>query len=270
MVDISVIIVNYKMKESIRLALSTLFLDIKDLPLSVAVTVVDNDSSDGVGAMLAAEFPQVLFLHNGGNLGFGAANNNAIKYTPARYYFILNPDTRFVEPRTISRLYEFMEGKPRVGICAPKLMNFDGTLQRSCCRFPRVMVPLYRRTALGQTVIARKHLDKFLMSDWAHDKRRMVDWVMGSAMFIRAAALDEVGLWDDRFFMYFEDTDLCRRFWLNHWPVYYLSDIVLEHEHHRESAKLPVFQGVFRSKTTRYHIASWLNYLWKYRGRTGL
>jgi len=270
MVDISVIIVNYKMKESIRAALSTLFSDIGNTALEVRVTVIDNASGDGVGEMLAREFPKVLFLHNGGNIGFGAANNNAIKFTPAKYYFILNPDTRFVEPETIARLYAFMEAKPRAGICAPRLMNFDGTLQHSCCRFPRVMVPLYRRTALGQTGMARKHLGKFLMSDWEHDKRRMVDWVMGSAMFIRASALNEVGLWDERFFMYFEDTDLCRRFWLKHWPVYYLSDIVLEHEHHRESAKLPVWEGVFKSKTTRYHIASWLNYLWKYRGRSSL
>lgn len=270
MVDISIIIVNYKMKESIRAALLTLFLDIKDLPLSVAVTVVDNNSEDGVGEMVEKEFPRVLFLHNGGNIGFGAANNNAVKYTPARYYFFLNPDTRFVEAATIRRLFEFMEAKPRAGICAPRLTNSDGSLQFSCCRFPRVMVPLYRRTALGKTEMGKKQVDAFLMSDWEHDKRRMVDWVMGSAMFIRAAALKEVGLWDDRFFMYFEDTDLCRRFWLNHWPVYYVSDIVLEHAHHRESAKLPVWEGVFKSRTTRYHIVSWLNYLWKYRGRSTL
>jgi GT2 family glycosyltransferase len=270
MVDVNVIIVNYKMKESIREALTTLFSDIAGAPFSARVTVVDNASGDGAGEMLEAEFPQVLFLQNGVNLGFGAANNNAMKAVAARYYFFLNPDTRFVEPNTVKRLYEFMESKPRAGICAPRLMNSDGTLQQSCYRFPQVMVPLYRRTVLGQTGAARKNLNKFLMSDWEHDKRRMVDWVMGSAMFIRAAALGQIGHWDDRFFMYFEDTDLCRRFWLGHWPVYYLSDVVLEHEHHRESAKLPVVQGIFQSKTTRYHIASWLRYLGKYRGRTGL
>lgn len=270
MVDVSVIVVNYKMKDSIREVLSTLFSDIKNLPLKVAVTVVDNDSRDGVGDMLAKEFPAVTFLHNGKNIGFGAANNNGIWATPARYYFFLNPDTRFVEPDTVRRLHEFMESKPRAGVCAPRLMNTDGSLQNSCCRFPGIMVPLFRRTALGQTEVARKHLERFLMADWDHGKRRMVDWVLGSAMFIRASALDEVGPWDDRFFMYFEDTDLCRRFWLNHWPVYYLSDVALEHEHHRESAKLPVWQGIWTSKTTRYHIVSWINYLWKYRGRANL
>lgn len=270
MVDIAVIIVNYKMKDPIREALKTLFSDIKDAPFSVHVTVVDNDSGDGVGEMLANEFTNVLFLHNGANIGFGSANNNAIKAVPARYYFLLNPDTRLIEPRTTERLYAFMESKPRAGICAPRLMNSDGTLQQSCYRFPRVMVPFYRRTSLGQMGAARRQLDRFLMSDWEHDKRRMVDWVMGSAMFIRGSAMSAVGPLDERFFMYFEDTDLCRRFWLKYWPVYYLSDVVLEHELHRESAKLPVWQGVFKSKTTRYHIASWLNYLWKYRGSSRL
>jgi GT2 family glycosyltransferase len=264
MVDVNIIIVNFRMKDSIREALTTLFSDIADAPFSARVTVVDNGSGDGTGETLEKEFPLVLYLQNGKNIGFGAANNNAIKAVASRYYFLLNPDTRFVEPATVKRLYEFMESKPRAGICAPQLMNIDGTLQHSCCRFPAVMTPLYRRTALGQMPKAKRQIDSFLMRDWAHDKRRMVDWVMGSAMFIRASALSEVGSMDGRFFMYFEDTDLCRRFWMKHWPIYYLSDVVMEHAHHRESAKLPVWQGVWQSKTTRYHVASWLRYLGKY------
>jgi len=264
MFDVAVIIVNYKMKDSIRVALNTLFSDLAATPLATKVVVSDNDSGDAVGEMIAKEFPQVLFLHNGENVGFGAGNNNAVRAVPAKYYFFLNPDTRFVEPQTIGRLYAFMEGKPRAGICAPKLLNFDGTLQNSCCRFPSLMVPFYRRTALGQIAAGRKGIDGFLMRDWEHDKRRMVDWVIGSAMFIRAAALNEVGLMDPRFFMYFEDTDLCRRFWLKHWPVYYLSDVVLAHEHQRASADLPVLKGLLFNKTTRYHVASWLQYLRKY------
>jgi GT2 family glycosyltransferase len=264
MVDVSIIIVNFKMKDPIRAALATLFSDVRGALFSVQVTVIDNDSGDGVGEMLANEFPQVLFLHNGKNIGFGAANNNAIKAVPARYYFFLNPDTRFVEPKTIERLYAFMESKPRAGICAPRLMNFDGTLQRSCCRFPGPMIPFYRRTALGQLATGKRDLDAFLMSEWEHDKRRMVDWVIGSAMFIRASMLKEVGSMDERFFMYFEDTDLCRRAWNDHWPVYYLSDVVLAHEHQRASAELPLVKGFFMKRTTRYHIRSWFRYLGKH------
>ncbi len=264
MVDISVIIVNYKMKDSIREALATLFSDIKDAPFSTAVTVIDNDSGDGVGEMLEREFPGVLFLQNGANIGFGAANNNAIKAAPACYYFLLNPDTRFVEPKTVERLYAFMESKPRAGICAPRLMNFDGTLQHSCCRFPGPMIPFYRRTALGQLSTGKRNLDAFLMREWEHDKRRMVDWVIGSAMFIRALMLKEVGPMDGRFFMYFEDTDLCRRAWNKHWPVYYLSDVTLAHEHQRASAELPLIKGFFMKRTTRYHIRSWFKYLGKH------
>jgi GT2 family glycosyltransferase len=264
MVDVNVIIVNYKMKDSVREALATLFSDIVATPFSVKVTVVDNDSGDGVGEMLAAEFPQVLFLQNGANLGFAGGNNNAIKAVASRYYFLLNPDTHFIEPRTVERLYDFMESKPQAGICSPRLVNFDGSLQHSCCRFPSFLTPIDRRTGLGQTADGTKRLDRFLMRKWEHDKRRMVDWVMGSAMFIRQSALSEVGVMDDRFFMYFEDTDLCRRFWEKHLPVYYLSDISLAHAHHRDSAELPVWKGFFLRKTTRYHVVSWLKYLGKH------
>jgi hypothetical protein len=264
MAKVCVIIVNYKMKDSIRVALRTLFSDIQGAPFETQAVVIDNDSRDGVGEMLEREFPGVLFLQNGANIGFGAANNIALRAVQADYYFLLNPDTRFIEPRTVERLYEFMESKPRAGICAPRLMNFDGTLQNSCCRFPGVMVPFYRRTSLGRSAAGKKQLNAFLMHDWEHDKRRMVDWVLGSAMFIRAAALKEVGAMDERFFMYFEDTDLCRRFWNRHWPVYYLSDVALAHEHQRASAGLSVWKGFLNKKTTRYHIASWMKYLGKH------
>jgi len=264
MVDVSVIVVNYKMKDSVREALTTLFSDIAAAPFSIKVTVVDNGSRDGVGEMLASEFPQVLFFQNGDNLGFGAANNNAIRAIDSRYFLLLNPDTRFVEPRTVERLYAFMESKPRAGICAPRLVNFDGSLQHSCFRFPTLLMPVDRRTGLGKTSGGAKRLDRFLMRRWEHDKRRMVDWVMGSAMFIRGSALAQVGAMDDRFFMYFEDTDLCRRFWQKHWPVYYLSDVSLAHALHRDSAELPIWKGFFLKKTTRYHVVSWLKYLGKY------
>lgn len=267
MTEVNVIIVNYKMKDSIREALTSLFSDIADAPFPVKVTVVDNLSGDGAGEMLEKEFPQVLFLQNGANIGFGAANNNAIRAVASRYYFLLNPDTRFVEPKTIERLHAFMESKPAAGICSPRLVNFDGSLQHSCFRFPTLLMPVDRRTGLGQTAGGAKRLDRFLMRDWEHDKRRMVDWVMGSAMFIRASALAEVGAMDDRFFMYFEDTDLCRRFWLKHWPVYYLPEIALAHAHHRDSAELPVWKGFFLKKTTRYHVMSWLKYLGKHGTR---
>jgi len=264
MTDVNVIIVNYKMKESVREALATLFSDIAGAPFSVKVTVVDNASGDGAGEMLEKEFPQVLFLQHGKNPGFGAANNLGMRAVASRYYFLLNPDTRFIEPKTVERLYAFMESKPRAGICAPRLVGFDGALQHSCLRFPTVLSPFDRRTGLGLTSGGAKRLDHFLMRKWGHDKRRMVDWVQGSAMFIRASALAETGAMDERFFMYFEDTDLCRRFWMKHWPVYYLSDVSLAHAHHRDSAELPVWKGFFLKKTTRYHVVSWLKYLGKH------
>jgi hypothetical protein len=266
MVDISVVIVNYKMKEFIREALTTLYRDVEGGPMSVQVVVVDNNSDDGVGEMLASEFPHALFLQNGANLGFGAACNNGMRAVEANYYFLLNPDTRFTESRTIERLWRFMEENPRAGLCAPRLMNFDGTLQHSCCRFPSLLVPLFRRTRLGNLPLAKRATDGFLMKDWNHGKYRLVEWVIGSAMFARATAIAKVGLMDERFFMYFEDTDWCRRFWEAGWPVYYVADVSLQHAHQRASAKMSVWRGLFLNRTTQYHIKSWMKYLLKYRG----
>jgi GT2 family glycosyltransferase len=264
--DIAVVTVNYKMKDYIREALTSLFSDMKNTPFSVLPVVVDNGSGDGVGKMLAEEFPGTLFLQNGKNIGFGAANNNAVRAVRAKYYLFLNPDSKFTEPGTLSRLHRFMEENPAVGMCAPRLVNpQDGTLQLSCCRFPTVMTPFYRRTALGQLESKARQVNKFLMRDWEHDRRRMVDWVIGSAMFVRASAVEKVGLFDERFFMYFEDTDWCRRFWLNHLPIYYLPEISLAHEHRRSSAEQSVWSGFFKNKTTRYHVLSWMKYIVKYR-----
>ncbi len=269
MIDVAVVIVNYKMKGFVREALMTLFRDLNDAPFVTQVTVVDNGSDDRVGEMLALEFPQVLFLQNGTNRGYGAAVNVGIRSQPdARYYFVLNPDTRMVEPHTVERLWRFMEENLRAGMCAPKLCNFDGTLQHSACRFPGTFVPLFRRTTLGNLRSARRETDRFLMREWDHGKYRLVEWVLGSAMFVRGEAMKSVGLMDERFFMYFEDTDWCRRFWEARWPIYYVAHVSLEHAHTRASAKMSVWRGVFLNPTTRYHVASWIKYLWKYRRET--
>jgi len=262
--EVAVVIVNYKMKEFVREALSSLFADVAHAPFTVKVVVVDNGSADAIGEMVAAEFPQAVFLQNGRNLGYGAAVNNGIRAVQANYYFVLNPDTRLREPRVVERLREFMEENPKAGMCAPRQHNFDGSLQETCYRFHTFWTPPFRRTRLGQLAAGKHELDRFLMRDWDHGKRRLVEWVLGSAMFVRARAIHEVGLMDERFFLYFEDTDWCRRFWEGGWPVYYVSDVVLEHAHRRTSAKSSVWRGVFMNSSTRYHVASWIQYLGKY------
>ncbi|MBF8280891.1 MAG: putative glycosyltransferase [Candidatus Magasanikbacteria bacterium] len=267
MTDVSIIIVNYKMKDLIVPCLESLKADVSGSSLQVHVVVVDNASNDDSCPTILSQFPDYTCLINTRNLGYGGAVNIGIRSHEAKYYFVLNPDTKFVEPRTIERLYAFMEAHPKIGMIGPKLLNVDGTLQFSCNRFPPLMIPLLRRTSLGEKKMFRRKVDRFLMRDFDHEKTQPVDWVIGSAMFVRASALKDVGFFDDRFFMYFEDTDWCRRFWEAHWPIYYVHDIVIMHHHGRGSARVPgVFRALFMNKLARLHVQSAMKYFWKWRG----
>ena len=106
------------------------------------------------------------------------------------------------------------------------------------------------------------------MAEWDHGENRNVDWVIGTGMFVRDKALKDVGLMDERFFMYFEDVDWCRRFWENNWPVHYLSEVEIIHYHGRPSAKTEgLIKSVLFNPNARVHINSWLKYFIKYFGK---
>lgn len=269
MFDIAITIVNYNMTEEIRQLLESLKNDLLNSNLKIQVVVVDNTPQDGCWLMLKNNFPEVKYLPQDYNLGFGKAQNVAIKSVEAKYYFILNPDVIFSEgEKVLQRLWDFMEANPKIGMIGPKLLNNDNTLQYSCYRFPTSLIPLLRRSSLGDKPKFKKMVDKYLMKDFDHNKTQAVDWLMGSAMFARGTALKEIGLFDDRFFMYFEDCDLCRRFWEAHYPVYYVYDIKIKHRHSKGSAAVPgLFQSIIKNSLTRIHIMSWLKYWWKWRGQ---
>jgi GT2 family glycosyltransferase len=268
MYDVNIVIVNYKMKAHIEKCFASLFLDFQTSPLNVHVVVVDNASGDGIEEFLQVNYPNVECLVLPENVGFGAATNHGIRAAGAKYHFILNPDTYFFPgTQTIKKLYDFMEARPEVGMIGPKILYPDGSLQYSCYRFPTFWQPLYSRTRLGQKGEGKIVNDYALMKDFSHDRTMPVDWLMGSAMFARGTSLDRVGLFDDLFFMYYEDSDLCRRFWEAHIPVYYVPEVVIAHTHGRGSAKVPgVLRAMIKNKLARIHVQSWLKYMWKWRG----
>lgn len=268
MVDINIVIVNYKMKDKIAVCLDTLFQELNASPLQVQVTVVDNHSEDGIDTFLKDTFPSVVFIGQDENVGFGKSQNKGMKAAEARYYFALNPDTVFdPSQKTIERLYQFMEANPKVGMIGPKLIYPDGSLQYSCWRYPSFFQPFFQRTKLGKTTWGEKKVAEHHMKDWDHNSTKPVDAIMGSAMFARKEAVDQVGMFDERYFMYYEDIDWSLSMWEHGWPVYYVHDIVLTHIHGRGSAKVPgVFRALFKNKLARIHVRSWLSFLWKWKG----
>ncbi len=267
MFDINVVIVNYNSKEKILKCLESLFCDNQNMNLHI--TVVDNSSSDNIEGDLLNKYSNInlRFIKNIKNFGFAKAQNRGISNIEAKYHFVLNPDTIFIEGQNvIKRMYSFMENNPKVGIAGPKIVYPDGKRQNSCYRFPNFFQPLYSRTKLGKIGGGKKIADDYVMNDFEHDETIPVDWIMGAAMFVRQSAIDEVGMFDERFWMYAEDSDWCRRMWDKGWYVYFIHDVLIKHDHGRGSAKTTgILKSLLKNKLARAHLKSWFQYMWKWR-----
>lgn len=268
MKDICITMVTTNEASTVKTCFTSMYKDLEGSDLDISVVVVDNASTDGIKNMLKTHFPEVKFISQSENLGFGTSHNKAMSSTKAKYYFVLNPDTEFPEgQQLLQHLYNFMEENPQIGMSGPKIVYPDGALQYSCFRFPTFTQPIYSRTKLGKKGKGKIIADHFLMKDFDHNKTIPVDWIMGSAMFVRASAIEEVGMFDDRFWMYAEDSDWCRRMWEEHFPVYYVHNVYIKHVHGRASAKVPgIINALLKNKYARIHIISWLKYFWKWRG----
>lgn len=263
--NLSIIILTYKSKNLVRFVLKDLFES--NLPEQTEVIVVDNDSKDGIEKMIEREYPEVKFIQSGENLGFAGGNNLGIRAAFGKYILIMNPDI-FVEPNTVQKLYNYITEKEKhnIGLVAPRLNNPDGSLQHTAYRFHKLLTPVFRRTFLGGTEKGKKHLKKFLMNDWDHDSVREVDWVQGSFFISPKSLLERVGNFDERYFMYMEDMDLCRKIKMAGKKVIYYPEAQAVHLHRKESAEGSWHQ-IFTNKLTRIHIHSWMKYMWKFRKR---
>lgn len=270
--DLNIVFVNYHMKDEILSSVDSLFKDVAGCPYKFQITVVDNSrNADGLKLELETKFPVVKYIDGGGNIGFGKGNVTGFKDTPARYYFALNPDTLIPEnSKTMERMIKFMDAHPKIGCIAPKLMNLDFTLQYNCYRFDLKSIlikPLKQINFDKKYSWVRKYSDMLTMKDFDHNETRPVDWVLGAAMMVRKETADEIGWFDERYFMYMEDCDWCHTMWEHGWPVYYVHDIVILHRHGRGSAKVPgIFNALFKNRLARIHFASWWKYIWKWRG----
>lgn len=271
MIQIAVIILNYKMRHHVETCVRSIIADSNALDApTTQLIVVDNNSQDGVLEWVHEYAPEAVTVQTGGNFGFAHGVNAGLRASAARgaanYYFILNPDAYCTEPHTLKRLFDWMETHPRVGVCGPRLLNSDGSLQYSCMRFPTLTVQLLRRSSFAARGWVKRRISIFLMSNWEHNHERPVDWLMGSALFIRHDALTQVGNLDERFWMYYEDTDWSRRFWQHGWPVYYVPHVTLTHHHGRGSARVPgVLVPLIKNKLARAHLKSWMQYFWKWK-----
>ena len=260
---LSIIIVNYKMWQLTRALVESLLQD--DLPKSTEIIVVDNNSGDDSVYLLRSDFPEITVIDNLENMGLASGVNTALTQAKGTYSLVLNPDMIAI-PGSVSSLVSFMDKNPDVGMAGGKLISPNGKLQYSCYRFYTPLTIVYRRTFLGKTKTGKQAIANFLMKDSDHASEQDVDWLMGACLMVRKKAYEEVGGMDERFFLYFEDVDWCRRFWEKGWRVSYVPQAVFSHYHQRSSEKGALL-GIFFNRTTREHIKSAFKYFIKFFGR---
>lgn len=266
MKDVSIIIISYKTPSLLRQCIKSILRS--KIKLNYEIIVIDNNSKDESVQMINDDFyDKVKLIANKKNLGFPKAVNQGIleaQKNQSKYILILNPDIT-VLPNSIESMFEFMEKNKDIGILGPQLINPDGSIQNSCfTKFTTPSIVLYRRTIFGKLKKAKKAIDEFLMKNWDHKTPRDVAWILGSCMFVRMEAIKKVGLMDERFFMYMEDVDWCRRFWEAGWRVYYWPKVKMVHYYQRASAsESGLLMSIF-NRQTRIHIASALKYFIKY------
>lgn len=197
------------------------------------VVVVDNASSDCSAAMVEAQYPHVVLQVNKTNVGYGAAANQAIARCTAKYVLLLNPDT-LLRPGTLAALNRYLDQNPRAAIVGPRLVEADGTLQASCYPFPTPLNTFLENSNiavfLGRRI--RRYvpaLGNFYLRTWAHDQPRIVPWIKGAVLAIRRTAFDAVGGFDESYFMYLEDADLCYRLHAAGWEVHFTPETTVVH-----------------------------------------
>lgn len=203
MPDISVILVSYNTIEMTKTALSHLFASSHDFKMEVIV--IDNNSKDSSAEVLRHEYPQIKLIENNKNVGFGRANNQALPFTKGRYVLLLNTDA-FVEPETIAKTIQYMDANRECGILGVKLLGRDGKLQPSCRFFPTPWNIFLDRTGLNRFFKKARMVDDM---SWDHATVRNCDWVPGCYYLIRKVVIDQVGLFDPRYFLYSEELDHC-------------------------------------------------------------
>jgi N-acetylglucosaminyl-diphospho-decaprenol L-rhamnosyltransferase len=209
MTELSVSVVSYRTPGLLRRCLEALAAERQRVALDV--TVVDNASGDGSAEMVETQFAWVKLIRNARNVGFGAAHNQALRGASGRYVLVLNSDTE-VQPSALRTLVDFLDAHSRVAVAGPRLRHPDGSVQASRRRFPTPATLFFESTQLQRFWPDNAVLRRYYLADRSDDEAQVVDWLAGACLCVRRSAIQAVGLFDERFFMYSEELDWCRRF----------------------------------------------------------
>ena len=234
---ISIIIVNWNAKKYILKCLQSIYEIAKDL--ETETIVVDNNSTDDSVELIKQTFPDVKLICNHQNLGFARANNIGINRSRGKYLFLINSDVILLD-QCLQAMIQFMDENLNIGMLGPRILNPDRSLQLSCYSDPDFWNLLSRAFALDTLFPKSKIFGKRLMNYWNHNETKKVDILNGCFWMVRKEALKEVGLLDEKFFMYGEDMDWCKRFRDANWDVVFYPKAQAIHFGGASSANAPV------------------------------
>ena len=224
---VSALIVSHNAKDLLLHCMQALFTS-ADVP--VEAVVVDNDSSDGSAAAVTADFPQATVLIQEKNLGFGRAANVGLERCTGRFILLLNPDIQ-LDPQCVGRLADFMLTRPDAGAVGPRLLMADGSLDPAARRaFPVPSSLFYQTVGLSKLFPKSPRFGRYNMGHVDEAEVHEIDAGSADCLMMRRAALDRVGFFDPRYFMYGEDIDLCYRLKLGGWKVFYLPSAKASHQ----------------------------------------
>lgn len=221
--DLTAIIVNFNTEGLLQDAISR--LQTAAARMSLKIAIVDNASKDNSVALITREFPDCHLIVNDMNVGFGRANNQALNLVEGRYVLLLNTDA-FVAPDTLDKTIAYMDAHPRCGLLGVRLVGRDGALQPSARYFPTPWNLFLGRTGLNRIFPLVRMVDDMA---WDHASVRQCDWVPGCYYLVRKEVINQVGLFDPRYFLYYEEVDHCLAAKQAGWEVVFYPDTTVIH-----------------------------------------
>lgn len=250
--SISIVILTRNRKLLLKNCLDSLIFNKK---LNYKILVVDNNSSDGTQVLLK-QYKSVSIINNKQNLGVARARNIGIKRLKSDYIVFMDDDA-FIEKDSFSKIIHFLQKNKKVGIIGPKILYPSGKIQESARTFPSFSSIIWRGTFLHRIFPKISFYKNYVLSDFDHLSIKEVDWVMGACQIIRKEVFKSIGLFDEKYFVVYDDIDFCYRAKKAGWKIIYYPNLRVYHRYARESAKGIITKAKFE------HIKSIFRYFYK-------
>lgn len=260
---VSAVVLNYTSPQDTLRCVHTLLG--QSLADQLEILIVDNHSQDDSIGIIRNTFsrePRVRIVESARNGGYGTGNNWGVRYAQGTYLLIINPDNA-LELQGLERLLHVLERDRTIGLVAPRLVHQDGTVRDSTRAFPTPWDVLVKRTLLRGVFPQR--MERYLRKGQDHVERQDVGWVVGACFLIRMDLYRELGGFDERFFLFFEDTDLCRRVWQSGHRVVFVPTVLATDRKGRLSEG--GLLSLLTKWTVREHVRSAIRYFWKWKGQ---